>query len=79
MSPNPTLVTIKMPLAREAMGNHLMKSTSLEKTRSPVSGFCYAQNRVCNAVIRYVLYKETERIGLNGLKGGVGGRISIRI
>ena len=31
------------------MGNHLMDSTSLEKTQSPVSAFCYARNRVCNA------------------------------
>ena len=27
-----------------------MNSTSLEKTQSPVSGFCNARNRVCNAV-----------------------------
>ena len=25
--------------------------TSLEKTQSPISGFCYARNRVCNAVL----------------------------
>ena len=33
---------------RKATGNHLIKSTSLEKTQSPVSGFCHARNRVCN-------------------------------
>ena len=26
-----------------------MNSTSLERTESPVSGFCYAQSQVCNA------------------------------
>ena len=26
-----------------------MNTTSLEKTRSPVSGSCYARNRVCDA------------------------------
>ena len=36
-------------LVRKATGKHLMNSTSLGKTQSPVSGFCYAQNRVCNA------------------------------
>ena len=41
---------LKTPLARKATGNHLMRSTSLGKTQSPVSGFCYARNRVCNAV-----------------------------
>ena len=35
---------LKTPLVRKVMGNHLIKSTSLEKTQSPVSGFCYAQN-----------------------------------
>ena len=40
-------VIIKAPLARKAMGNHIMNSTSLEKPQSPVSGFCYARNRVC--------------------------------
>ena len=32
------------------MGNHFIKSISLDKSRSPISGFCYAQNRVCDAV-----------------------------
>ena len=32
------------------MGNHLIKSTSLEKTQSPVSGFCYVRNRARDTV-----------------------------
>ena len=27
-----------------------MNSISLEKTQSPVSGFCYARNRICDAI-----------------------------
>ena len=46
----PPCVTFETPLARKATGNHLMNSTSVEKTQSPVSGFCYARNRVCDAV-----------------------------
>ena len=69
----PPCVAIDRPLVRKAMGNHLMNSTSLEKTQSPVSkssmqslslvsatleieyaipvsGFCYARNRACDAV-----------------------------
>ena len=45
----PPCVTFKTPLVKKATGNHLMKSTSLEKAQSPVSGLCYARNRVCNA------------------------------
>ena len=45
----PPYVTFKAPLVKKTTGNHLMNSTSLEKTHSPVSGFCYARNRVCNA------------------------------
>ena len=48
MSSNPTRVTIKMALTREAMESHLIKPTSLEKTQSILSGFCYILNRVCN-------------------------------
>ena len=36
---NPASVTIETPLVRKAMGNHLIKSTSLEKPESLVSGF----------------------------------------
>ena len=50
MSSNPARVTIKIPLAREATGNHLIQFTSLKNTQSPVSGLCYARNRVCDAV-----------------------------
>ena len=42
---------IKTPLVMKATERHLMKSTSLEKTQSPVYFFCYAQNRVCDAVL----------------------------
>ena len=42
----PSCVTYKTQLARKATVNHL-KFTSLEKTQSPVSGFCYARNRMC--------------------------------
>ena len=38
----PPSVTFKMSLVRKATGNHFMNSISLEKTQSPVSGFCYA-------------------------------------
>ena len=52
----PPCVTFKTPLVRKAMGNHLMNSTSLEKTQSLVSGFCYARNRVCNAGKKYICF-----------------------
>ena len=42
---------VKTALVRKATGNHLMNTTSLGKTQSLVSGFCYARNRACNAVI----------------------------
>ena len=58
---NPARVTIKpslvRTLVRKAMGNYLMNSTSLEKTQSPVSGFCYAQNRLCDETSNYNCYK----------------------
>ena len=44
----------KTPLVRKATGSHFIKSTSLDKTQSPVSGFCDASNRVCNAVCRCI-------------------------
>ena len=47
----PPCITFETPLVRKATGNHLMNSTSLEKTQSPVSGFCYARNQVCNAAV----------------------------
>ena len=50
MSSNPAHVTSKTPLVREATGNHRMNSTSLGKTQGPVSGLCYARNRVSNVV-----------------------------
>ena len=47
----PPCITIKIPLVRKATGSHLIKPTSLEKAQSPVFGFCYSRNRVCNIVI----------------------------
>ena len=41
----------QMPLERKATGSHLIKSHFPRKTQSPVSGFCYARNRVCDAVV----------------------------
>ena len=32
--------SMEMILVRKAMGNHLIKSTSLQRTQSPVFGFC---------------------------------------
>ena len=37
LSSNPARVTIKIPLARKATVNHLIKSTFLEETQSPLS------------------------------------------
>ena len=45
----PGSVTMKTPLVMNTTGSYLIVSISLEKTQSPVSGFFYAQNRVCNA------------------------------
>ena len=42
VSLNPTCVPIKPPLVRKATGTRLIKFTSLEKTQSPFSDFCYA-------------------------------------
>ena len=55
-SSNRARVTMKTPSVRKATGNHLMNSTSLEKTQSPVSGWCYAQNRVWDADIFHCLF-----------------------
>ena len=42
------IITITTLSARKATIDHLVNSTSLEKRlKSPVSGFCYAGNRVC--------------------------------
>ena len=49
VSSMPPCVTFKTPLVRKATGIHLIKSTSLEETQIPVSGFCYARNRVVMA------------------------------
>ena len=51
VSSTPPCVTLKTPLVGKTAGNHLMNSTSLEKTQSPVSGLFYVRNRVCNAVL----------------------------
>ena len=49
----PQCVTFKMPLARKGTGNQLMNSTSLEKTQSPVFGFCYARNGAGNVAVMF--------------------------
>ena len=46
VSSNP--IRVSMKTRPWQLKNHLFKSTSLDKTPSPVSGFCYARNRVCN-------------------------------
>ena len=46
----PPCVTFETPLARKATGNQLIKFTSVYSSE-PVSGFYYARNRVCNAVV----------------------------
>ena len=46
----PPCVTMKTPSVRKATGDQLIKSYSLEATQSPVTGFFYARNRVCDAV-----------------------------
>ena len=43
--------SVKMLLARKATEDHLMKSTFLEITQSPVSCFCCAQIRVCYGIL----------------------------
>ena len=43
--------SMKMILLMKATGNYPMNSTSLEKTQSPVSGFCYAQNQGCYGIL----------------------------
>ena len=63
----PARVTIKAPLVRKATGNHLVKSTSLEKTRSPVSGFCYGRNRVCNTVLLRIADGRSQREKSEGI------------
>lgn len=42
VSLNPPFVAMKIPLVREAIGNHFIKSTPLVKAQGPVSDFCYA-------------------------------------
>ena len=63
VSSMPANVTVKRPLVRKAKGNHLTNSTSLETAQSPVSGFCYARNRVCKAV-RLRLHTSNELYSL---------------
>lgn len=38
----------KMALASNGTGNHLIKSTLLNKTQSPVSCFSYSRSRICD-------------------------------
>ena len=50
MSSNPAHGVRKTSLVRKATGNHLIITTTLSEAQSPFSGFCYARNRVCDAV-----------------------------
>ena len=43
-----------------------MNSTSLEKTQRPVSGFCYARNRVCDAVSYQTVLTESNIFHASG-------------
>ena len=61
----PPCVTIKSPFVRKGMGDHLIKSSSLEKSQSPVSGFCYARNRVCDVVFMLLQIRERAFVLLN--------------
>ena len=47
----PPRVTIETKLVGKGTGNQFIDSISLEEAQSLVSGFCYARNRVCNAVL----------------------------
>ena len=69
LSSNPTRVTIEMPLVRQATGNHLIKSTFRKKTQSPVSGFCYARNRLCDAVFHVDNRRKFIRMAAGGVMG----------
>ena len=42
LSSNPALVTITTPLVREAIGNLLIKSMSVEENQSTVSGLFFS-------------------------------------
>ena len=57
-SSSPTRGAMKTPLVMEATGNHLIKSTSIENTQGPVSGFCYARNRECDAVFKTLAWPK---------------------
>ena len=80
----PPCVTFQTPLVRKATGNHLMNSTSLERTQSPVSGFCYARNRVwsnCWRPSRLIIKRSRNQRQVQGrrenlLLGGGGRRTS---
>ena len=50
--------SMKILLLWKATETHLMNSISLARIQSPVSGFCYARNRVCNAVYGKSLRKH---------------------
>ena len=68
----PSCVTfLKRPLMREATGNYLMNSISLEETQSPVSGFCDAKkkSRMQRSTFAQAGTMKTElALWMNGLK-----------
>ena len=57
VSSNAARVTIKTPLVMKATGSHFIKSTPLEKTQSPVSGYYCARNQLFFAVCIDCHYK----------------------
>ena len=64
----PSCVTIEMSLARKVMESHLIKSTSLENTQTPVSGFCYARNRVRNVLVLYAGVEDATALHCEQIK-----------
>ena len=52
----------KNAIGEEGNGKPPHESTSLERTQSPVAGFCYARNRVCNRVLHSIHLAYFQRI-----------------
>ena len=60
VSSNPARVPMETPLVRKPTGNQLINP--LGKNHGPVSGFCYARNRVCNAAAPYSIGVDNPRL-----------------
>ena len=58
----PAHVTIKTPLARKATRNYFINPTFLQKTNSPVSGFCYPRNGICDAFEQTMFHRSEELV-----------------